>query len=891
MIKKNYEKTAPLLIGELLIKEGYLKAEDIDAVLDIQQREAEAAKLPIGEILVRKKLISSKELQTLLGHPDLRKDIEILALEKGLINKKQMEEARLDRRKNEQTGNTLVRLGHISKDDLDGLIEQERGGIQLGDLARNLNMITETELKETLTNKKFQRTIGEIACDLNLISPIDLNRVLKKYRKQLKIGEILLKQGVIDVGQYQEVVQEQIHSTDPLGRIMIDKGFISQEQLCVALSRQYNIPFNKLTGFHFSEKLKKELIKTVGLKYAEKNLILPLGLKNQKMKLAITNPAELLENQDLLPLMARFEIDMVIVTEENFHNLFSLLYGKSIKSAKAIGEERALNENVDLVDIDLQQEDIKDGKTGLYGISDMEAKQVVDYVIKFGIINNASDIHIEQDRGGAKLRYRLDGVLQSAQPEWLDKKIQEMAGAIISRIKIISNLDIAERRMPQDGVFRINYLDRASQQRFDLDFRVATCPAIVGENVTIRILDSRKAKVGLDNLNHSPHVLEPLKRFFKSAAGMVLVSGPTGSGKSSTLYGALQYVYNPGIKIITAEDPIEYSFPGIMQTQVNPKINLTFARLLRSFLRLDPDVILIGEIRDDETARIAFDAAQTGHLLMSTIHTNDAASSITRLLDLDIEQNQIASGLMGVLAQRLVRKVCDVCIREYTPEKAEWSILFDTYPEHLTFYKGIGCKACNFTGYRGRTLISELLEINRDIARALSRGATENEIKRMALKTGMKTMIDDGLLKMGQTTLSEIIRVVPIELIKEFRSRETDASESVLPEEQCEGNGAAKTIPMETAVVISNPMVDETTMDRLYEGYTSLNKIMGHGKDRSDPALFKAFIAKIYQKICTRFNCRQVTFSLRPGPERVEILAGPAIPVRPESFQPQESVA
>ncbi|RLC27646.1 MAG: hypothetical protein DRH32_10015, partial [Deltaproteobacteria bacterium] len=536
MTKRSYGRAAPLLIGELLVKEGYLKKEDIDTALEIQQKEAEAAKLPMGEILVRKKLISPEDLQMLLEHPDLRKDIEILALEKGLINKKQLEEARLARRKTEQMGNTLVRLGYISKDDLDSLIEQERGGIQLGDLARNLNMITETELKETLTGKKFQRTIGEIVCDLNLISPTDLNRVLKKYRKQLKIGEILLKQGVIDAGQYQEAIQEQIHSTEPLGRIMIDKGFISQEQLCAALSRQYNIPFKKLTGFQFSEKSKKELIKTVGLKYAEKNLILPLSLKGRRIRLAVTNPAELLDNQDLLPLFSRFKVDLVLVTEKNFYNLFRSLYGKSIKIFAAAVEKKSLQEDVDLVDIDLQEEDIKGGKAGVYGISDMEAKQVVDYIIKFGIINNASDIHIEQDRAGAKLRYRLDGVLQKAQPEWVDKKVQEMIGAIISRIKIMSNLDIAERRLPQDGVFRINYLDRTSRQRFDLDFRVATCPAIVGENVTIRILDSRKAKVGLDNLNHSQHVLDPLKRFFKSAAGMVLVSGPTGSGKSSTLY-------------------------------------------------------------------------------------------------------------------------------------------------------------------------------------------------------------------------------------------------------------------------------------------------------------------------------------------------------------------
>ncbi|MBW1866410.1 MAG: type II/IV secretion system protein, partial [Deltaproteobacteria bacterium] len=553
-----------------------------------------------------------------------------------------------------------------------------------------------------------------------------------------------------------------------------------------------------------------------------------------------------------------------LVTEESFYDLFRMLYGKSIKKFRVADEKKSLQEDVDLVDIDLQQEDINDGKTNLYRVSDMEAKQVIDYIIKFGIINNASDIHIEQDRSGARLRYRLDGVLHNAQPEWLDKKVQEVIGAIISRIK---------------------YLDRTSRQRFDLDFRVATCPAIVGENVTIRILDSRKARVGLDKLNHSLHIIDPVKRFLKSAAGMVLVSGPTGSGKSSTLYGALQYVYNPGIKIITAEDPIEYNFPGIMQTQIKPKINLTFARLLRSFLRLDPDVIFIGEIRDEETARIAFDAAQTGHLLLSTIHTNDAVSSITRLLDLNIEQNQIASGLMGVLAQRLVRRVCDVCAREYRPVEEEWSILFDTYPEHLTFYKGIGCKACNFTGYRGRTLISELLEITREIARALSKGATENEIKQLALNAGMRTMIDDGLLKMGQTTLPEIIRVVPIELIKEFKSRTAGQEEAVLPEEQPGPDGTAEVIKMDTAVVISDPVADAPAIDRLYEDYESLNKAVTPSPDRSDPAFFKAFIAKIYQKICTRFSCRQVNFSLRPGTERVDILAGPALPVRTESFR------
>ncbi|MBW1899730.1 MAG: type II/IV secretion system protein, partial [Deltaproteobacteria bacterium] len=397
--------------------------------------------------------------------------------------------------------------------------------------------------------------------------------------------------------------------------------------------------------------------------------------------------------------------------------------------------------------------------------------EVVNFIIKYGILNNASDIHIEQNRKKPKIRYRIDGVLHTLKLTWLDERINDMIGAIVSRIKVISNLDIAERRLPQDGVFRVNYFDREKKQNFDLDFRVATCPAIIGENITLRILDSRKADVGLENLNHSVHVLEPFKNIMKSSAGMVLVSGPTGSGKTSTLYGALLHIYHPGIKIITAEDPIEYSFPDIMQTQINPKINLTFAKLLRSFLRFDPDIILVGEMRDQETASIGFDAALTGHLLLSTIHTNDAVSAVTRLLDLGIEHNQMASSLMGVLAQRLVRKTCPSCRKKYTPLKEEWILLFDRYPEHLNFYMGEGCSECKFTGYRGRTLISEIFLVDRTISLALNRGESENEIRRLALKGGMKTMLDDGIMKLDQTTLSELIRVVPHEMLKEFKMR------------------------------------------------------------------------------------------------------------------------
>jgi type IV pilus assembly protein PilB len=459
----------------------------------------------------------------------------------------------------------------------------------------------------------------------------------------------------------------------------------------------------------------------------------------------------------------------------------------------------------------------------------------------------------------------------------LRQKLQDKAGAIISRIKIISNLDIAERRLPQDGVFRINYLDKAKGQKADLDFRVATCRAIVGENVVIRILDSRKANVGLENLNHSPHVLEPFKRVVKSSAGMILVTGPTGSGKSSTLYGALRYIYSPDIKIITAEDPIEYSFPGIMQTQVNTKIDLGFSRLLRSFLRLDPDVILVGEIRDEETAKIGFDAAQTGHLVLSTLHTNDSVSSVSRLLDLDVERSQIAASLSCVLAQRLVRRICPSCRAEYVPEEEEWFLLFETYPTHLTFYKGKGCDDCGYSGFKGRTLLSEAFEVDKEIAKALTQGADVDELRLLAMRKGMKTLLDDGLMKINETTLSEIVRVVPHDMIQMLRSGNSIGLGTQMPPAR-----QAAGIPHATGLyaaskgfVVGNPEEDSPLIDQMFNQYETLATENGIEGEQPDRDLFGAFVRESFTDICRAYNCSRVIFHLEKREGNIEILAVP----------------
>jgi type IV pilus assembly protein PilB len=855
-----------LRVGELLIKEGLIQSADLTKALEIQKGVVEEAQLPIGTLMVQKKLINEEQLETLLKHPDLRKNLGTLVLEKKIVNAPELDTALRLKQPRELLGQVLVRRKAITRDQLEAILEQQAGGVRLGELAYNLELITESDLDQVVRIKSGHRTIGEILCDTNALKVEDLNHVLVKYGKQLKLGDILIKQGLIDEKQYQMALQEQNQTRKKLGLILVDRKFITTDQLYLALSRQFNIPFSNLGGFEFDSRQRRILTGVMGEKYARKHNMLPLSLRGDRLQVGISDPKNRSAIESLKPVYPDLRLLPALITQQRWDELFGALYG----SSDVDRAHRVVDGIQDMELIELASEDKIEEEAAL--ANNMLADQVVNFIIRYGITQGASDIHIEQDRLGARLRYRTDGICKEVEIEWLNDKLQEMPNAIISRIKVLSNLDIAERRLPQDGVFRVNYYDPEQDRRYDLDFRVATCPAIIGENVTIRILDSRKAKIGLESLNHALHVIGPLKRLFKSSAGMVLVSGPTGSGKSSTLYAALRYIYHPGIKIITAEDPIEYSFPGTMQTQVKPKIGLTFSRLLRSFLRLDPDVILVGEIRDEETASIAFDAAQTGHLMLSTLHTNDAISAVSRLLDLNIEYNQIASSLIGVLAQRLVRKICEKCKHVYEPPEEEWSLFFRRYPEHLTFYKGMGCKNCGYTGYKDRTLISELFEINREIAMALSRGVSETQLKRLALAGGMKTMIDDGLLKLDQITLSEIIRVVPIEMIKEFISRDPESGQaeparaSILPASYSE----------RVQFQIADPQKEAAIIDHLFERYQAMRKIVGQTPAPRDGDLFRRFITQSYEQVANKYRCKQVEFEFHARDKGISITATPA---------------
>lgn len=872
-------------LGEILVKEGLATDEEIKHALKIQNEEKEHREIPLGTLLVQKGFITEEQLQTLLNHPFLRKMVGQMALEQGLLNEKQLTECLLKKKENESIGRVLIREGYLKEEDLTGLLNKQSGGTKIGELALKCGMINEADLQSILHEKRNLRTIGEILCDMGVVSPNELNRILSKYDKKQKLGDILVNNKIITEEQLKQVLHESKNRVDKLGKILIEKKLITLDELYTALSKQYNIKYERLENFSPESAQVETLTRLVSHNYAKKHGVIPLAIEGIRLKLAVFDAEKIYIVHELSALYPKYQIECVFISSEKFSKVFSGLYKTNLRDISEENERKPSAKAVESIVIDLHEEkEETDKKASVYGVSDMEAIEVVNHIIKYGITSGASDIHLEQDRVGVKLRYRIDGVLQQTQEEWLEAKLQSMAGAIVSRIKVMSNLDIAERRMPQDGVFRISFSDKNTGRRNDLDFRVAICPAIAGENITIRILDSRKAKVGLENLGHSPHVLEPFKKSLKSAAGMVLVSGPTGSGKSSTLYGALIHIHHPGIKIITAEDPIEYSFPGVMQTQVNAKIGLSFAKLLRSFLRLDPDVVLVGEMRDEETASIGFDAAQTGHLLLSTIHTNDSVASVSRLLDLNIEPNQIVSGLSGVLAQRLVRRLCPSCREPYIPSEEEWRMFFQTYPTHLKFHKAKGCDICDFSGYSGRMLVSEFFEMEENIARAIIEGAPENKLKKIARENGMKTMIDDCMMKLDMTTLSEIVRVIPHDMINEFKLNQkgqdlpsgfrSQPAETYFqqPEERLH-----PLMPGRIQTEIIDPDAQETLIDQMFEYYEKGREKSGHVANWGDAPLFRRFIKEHYNRTCAAYNCGQVSFCIETTETDVTIRSGPAM--------------
>lgn len=551
----------------------------------------------------------------------------------------------------------------------------------------------------------------------------------------LKLGEILLEKGKITREQIDKALEEQKKKgivQKRIGSYLVDLGFVTEEDITEALGMQFNLPVMRLDGL----RIKQEVIDLVPETIAKRFNIIPIFNIHDELTLAVSDPTDI-NLLDIVSSETKCKVTPVIAPYSEISRSIAKHYTKKVVEASA-----------DSSTAKISREEIDELKKA--GV-DLPIVKIVDRILIEAVEDRASDIHIEPRENGLTVRFRIDGILR----EYASYSIKMHPG-IVSRLKILSSLDISERQKPQDGKIQVRIDNK------DIDIRVSTLPAIYGEKVVMRLLNRASVKVKLEDLGFSEKNLGLFQQIIREPYGIVLVTGPTGSGKTTTLYAALNEINSVEKNIITVEDPVEYQLPIINQVQINIKKNLTFANALRSILRQDPDIIMIGEIRDPETASIAAESALTGHLVFSTLHTNDATSSITRLTDMGVEPFLLAPSLLGILAQRLVRKICPDCKEDYVPSKSELNTTgmncdsFDT-----KFYRGAGCDKCNHTGYLGRAGIHEILVVDENIRKLITNRASVSMIREAAVKTGFRDMRFDGLKKVisGVTTVEELLRV------------------------------------------------------------------------------------------------------------------------------------
>lgn len=548
-----------------------------------------------------------------------------------------------------------------------------------------------------------------------------------------KLGQLFIDSEAITQKQLDEALEIQTKTSKKLGEILIERGIITEKQLLKILEYQYHIPYYDLTEVAI-DPLATGLI-TEGI--VRKHTLIPLKRENNILTVAMVDPLDFYAMDDVKRATG-LEVRPAMATSSDILNAIERYYGKE-SAEKAIEELKQTYELADFAGIDDQFGD---------EVANAPVVRLVNSVIQHAIKTNASDIHIEPSDHEMRIRFRIDGELQEAM-----KTSKAAHSAIVTRIKIMGQMDIAEKRLPQDGRIEVNLEGK------NVDLRLSILPTVHGEKIVIRVLGIRNSTYSKSELGFTPENLELFDRIIKSPNGIILVSGPTGSGKTTTLYAIMQELNKPSINIITVEDPVEYRMEGINQVQVNAKAGLTFASGLRSILRQDPDIIMIGEIRDSETAQIAIRSAITGHLVLSTIHTNDAASSVVRLVDMGIEPYLVSSSVVGLIAQRLVRKICNKCKVSYRPDHGEMMLLKlrDSQP----LYKGTGCPACNYTGYLSRTAIHEIIPITKDIREMINRGVTSDQIRHIAARVGFTTLRENcsRLVLDGITTTEELIKV------------------------------------------------------------------------------------------------------------------------------------
>lgn len=584
------------------------------------------------------------------------------------------------------------------------------------------------------------------------------------------IEQVFLEKGLITEEQLKEAQEVQKQTTQPLGQVLVDLGYIDERVYLDAYSKQLGVPAVDLETVKVDDKI----LALVPTDLMTKHQCLPLRLDGKRLTVAMADPKDVFAMDDLR-MATGYDIRAVLAAPAQIASRIPAATAGAAKGgmnplAGGGGDTSVLDSNISSAlkalggeDVDVSLSEADGSGSELHDSGDIDdVKDLVDEapIIKIvnaifmqAILDEASDIHIEPQRRGTRVRYRVDGVLHEVMK--LPRYIQ---APLLSRVKIMAEMDIAERRLPQDGRIHIR------MKKKDYDMRVSTIPTTNGEKAVMRILDKSSVLIGLDKLGFYPEDQAEVERLCVQPNGMLLSTGPTGSGKTTTQYSVLNIINTVEKNIITIEDPVEYQLPGLSQVHVNRKAGLTFANALRSFVRQDPDIIMVGEIRDLETAEIAIQASLTGHLVLSTLHTNDAPSAVTRMVDMGVEPFLISASVIGVLAQRLARKICEECKEPYEETPEALSVLgYDPDKDgEGTFFKGKGCENCRYTGYRGRVGLFELMVVNEEIADLVVRRAPVSEIKQAALANGMKTLQRDGLLKIldGVTTLEEVMRVV-----------------------------------------------------------------------------------------------------------------------------------
>lgn len=565
---------------------------------------------------------------------------------------------------------------------------------------------------------------------------------------ELSLGEALVKQGVISQSNLQEALQQHTQIGEPLIVTLVRLKLAKEDKILQIISAQLKIPLVKLGKISID----KALIRKIPVKFVAHYKFMPVKVENNILTTAVFSPLDL-RIRDEIRLNLGYTVEQVLATREEVTDAIKKYYGLAADTIEKIMTQSSRTG----ISLEIPAEKIEDIEKLA---DDASVIKLVNQIILEGHKSRATDIHLEPYRGRIRLRYRVDGILYDAN---VPSAIRNFFPAILSRIKIMANLNIVERRLPQDGRCVVK------TGKETLDMRISIIPTPHGESVVIRILPLGLL-FSLENLGLGKQDLEIFEKLLKIPHGIIFVSGPTGSGKTTTLYTALQKINTPEVKIITIEDPVEYELEGITQIHVAPEIDLTFARGLRSVLRHDPDVIMLGEVRDFETAEVTIRVALTGHLVFSTLHTNDAAGGVTRLIDMGIEPYLVASSVEAFIAQRLVRLICSECkqkdsdtLKEQRSQIANWLGLKSA--KELTIYKGKGCDICNFTGYRGRTAIYEILLMDDVIRELVLHKTPSDEIKKLAVRTGMKTLRRDGWKKIiaGLTTPEEVMRVTPAE--------------------------------------------------------------------------------------------------------------------------------